>query len=47
MEYMEGGALTDVIEANKMEEEQIAAICLEVSGECLIPGEDKSSRREL
>ena len=31
MEYMEGGALTDVIEANKMEEEQIAAICLEVS----------------
>jgi serine/threonine protein kinase len=30
MEYMEGGALTDVIEANKMEEEQIAAICLEV-----------------
>jgi serine/threonine protein kinase len=47
MEYMEGGALTDVIEANKMEEEQIAAICLEVSGECLIPGEDKSLRREL
>jgi len=32
MEYMEGGALTDVIENNKMEEEQIAAICLEVSG---------------
>lgn len=30
MEYMEGGALTDVIEANKMEEDQIAAICLEV-----------------
>ncbi|KAJ9125151.1 hypothetical protein QFC22_000105 [Naganishia vaughanmartiniae] len=29
MEYMEGGALTDVIEANKMEEDQIAAICLE------------------
>ncbi|GHJ85730.1 hypothetical protein NliqN6_2132 [Naganishia liquefaciens] len=29
MEFMEGGALTDVIEANKMEEEQIAAICLE------------------
>lgn len=32
MEFMEGGALTDVIEANKMEEDQIAAICLEVSG---------------
>lgn len=30
MEYMEGGALTDVIENNKLEEEQIAAICLEV-----------------
>ena len=30
MEYMEGGALTDVIENNKMAEKQIAAICLEV-----------------
>lgn len=30
MEYMEGGALTDVIENNKLEENQIAAICLEV-----------------
>lgn len=30
MEYMEGGALTDVIENNKLVEEQIAAICLEV-----------------
>nr|XP_019047495.1 STE/STE20/PAKA protein kinase [Kwoniella bestiolae CBS 10118]OCF26425.1 STE/STE20/PAKA protein kinase [Kwoniella bestiolae CBS 10118] len=29
MEYMEGGALTDVIENNKLGEEQIAAICLE------------------
>ncbi|ORY22445.1 kinase-like domain-containing protein [Naematelia encephala] len=29
MEYMEGGALTDVIENNKLEEDQIAAICLE------------------
>nr|XP_019005448.1 STE/STE20/PAKA protein kinase [Kwoniella mangroviensis CBS 8507]OCF68909.1 STE/STE20/PAKA protein kinase [Kwoniella mangroviensis CBS 8507] len=29
MEYMEGGALTDVIENNKLTEEQIAAICLE------------------
>lgn len=31
MEYMEGGALTDVIENNKLEENQISAICLEVS----------------
>ena len=31
MEYMEGGALTDVIENNKLGESQIAAICLEVS----------------
>jgi serine/threonine protein kinase len=30
MEYMEGGALTDVIENNKLSEVQIAAICLEV-----------------
>ena len=30
MEYMEGGALTDVIENNKMEERQISSICLEV-----------------
>ncbi|KAL1408404.1 hypothetical protein Q8F55_005216 [Vanrija albida] len=29
MEYMEGGALTDVIENNKLTEEQIACICLE------------------
>ncbi|KAG0263911.1 Protein kinase [Actinomortierella ambigua] len=29
MEYMEGGALTDVIENNKLAESQIAAICLE------------------
>jgi len=28
---MEGGALTDVIENNKLGESQIAAICLEVS----------------
>lgn len=32
MEYMEGGALTDVIENNKLAEEQISSICLEVSG---------------
>ncbi|RSH88211.1 Protein kinase [Apiotrichum porosum] len=29
MEYMEGGALTDVIENNKLQEDQIASICLE------------------
>jgi len=32
MEFMEGGALTDVIENNKLQEDQIAAICLEVRG---------------
>lgn len=31
MEYMEGGALTDVIENNNLEEDQIATICFEVS----------------
>lgn len=31
MEYMEGGALTDVIENNQLEEDQISSICLEVS----------------
>ena len=31
MEYMEGGALTDIIENNTLEEEQIASICLEAS----------------
>lgn len=30
MEYMKGGALTDVIDANTLTESQIAAICLEV-----------------
>ncbi|KAJ1950394.1 Protein kinase [Linderina macrospora] len=30
MEYMEGGALTDVIENNKMNENQIATVCMEV-----------------
>ncbi|KAF8305573.1 Pkinase-domain-containing protein [Clavulina sp. PMI_390] len=29
MEFMEGGALTDVIENNTLEEDQIASICLE------------------
>jgi serine/threonine protein kinase len=29
MEYMEGGALTDIIENNTLEEDQIACICLE------------------
>ena len=31
MEYMEGGALTDIIENNEFEEDQIASICLEVT----------------
>lgn len=30
MEFMEGGALTDIIENNKLAEDQIASICLEV-----------------
>lgn len=30
MEFMEGGALTDVIENNTLEEDQIASICFEV-----------------
>lgn len=32
MEYMEGGALTDIIENNTLEEDQISSISLEVSG---------------
>ncbi|KAI8987172.1 kinase-like domain-containing protein, partial [Pilobolus umbonatus] len=31
MEYMEGGALTDVIEHNSMNERQIATVCLETA----------------
>lgn len=31
MEYMEGGALTDVIDSNTLEEDQISSICNEVS----------------
>jgi serine/threonine protein kinase len=30
MEYMEGGRLTDIIEQNTLEEDQISRICLEV-----------------
>ena len=30
MEYMEGGALTDIIENNTLEEDQISSISLEV-----------------
>ena len=30
MEYMEGGALTDVIDNNTLEEDQISGICFEV-----------------
>ena len=32
MEYMEGGALTDVIDNNNLKEDQIATICFEVRG---------------
>ena len=32
MEYMEGGALTDIIENNSLEEDQISSISLEASG---------------
>ncbi len=35
MEYMEGGALTDIIENNTLEEDQIAAISLEVGKICI------------
>lgn len=31
MEHMEGGSLTDIIENNTLEEDQISRICLEVS----------------
>ena len=31
MEYMEGGALTDIIENNELEEDQISSICFEVN----------------
>ena len=31
MEYMEGSALTDIIENNTLDEDQISGICLEVS----------------
>lgn len=37
MEYMEGGALTDVIENNQLEEDQISSICNEVSRFTLSP----------
>jgi serine/threonine protein kinase len=30
MEYMEGGALTDIIDNNSLEEDQISSICFEV-----------------
>jgi serine/threonine protein kinase len=30
MEYMEGGALTDIIKHNELEEDQISSICFEV-----------------
>lgn len=37
MEFMEGGALTDIIDSNTLEEEQISSICNEVS---LLPSID-------
>ena len=40
MEYMEGGALTDIIENNTLEEDQISSISMEV---CLFfPGGDST-----
>ena len=36
MEYMEGGALTDIIENNTLEEDQIASICFEVRRDCIV-----------
>ena len=36
MEYMEGGALTDIIENNTLEEDQISGISLEVSVLCCL-----------
>ena len=38
MEFMEGGALTDIIENNTMEENQISSICFEVRLLCLLSG---------
>jgi serine/threonine protein kinase len=37
MEFMEGGALTDIIEHNTMEEDQISCISFEVGGFVIIP----------
>jgi protein-serine/threonine kinase len=36
MEYMEGGALTDVIDNNTMTEQQIATVCREVKTNSLL-----------
>lgn len=44
MEYMEGGALTDIIENNTLEEDQIASICLEVRH---LPGPTRELRLTL
>lgn len=51
MEYMEGGALTDVIDHNSLEEDQISSICFEVSSPpagtdrllCLMRADDADS----
>lgn len=44
MEYMEGGALTDVIENNKLAEEQISSICLEVNATLRLALTDQTCR---
>ena len=44
MEYMEGGALTDIIENNTLEEDQISSISFEVSFVFLFVVEDSDQR---
>jgi serine/threonine protein kinase len=44
MEYMEGGALTDIIENNTLEEDQISSISFEVSLAFLFVVEDSDRR---
>ncbi|KAG5638841.1 hypothetical protein H0H81_009612 [Sphagnurus paluster] len=49
MEYMEGGALTDVIENNTLEEDQISSICFEAPdfGFCAKLTDQKSKRATM
>jgi serine/threonine protein kinase len=42
MEYMEGGALTDVIDNNTMTEQQIATVCREVKKDAIYTKENKA-----